>query len=240
MAILSIPGICNADYKTQEFRDKSDRVSTMYKCAVIGHKYGFAKDAFSVLAPITDMMEIDANKSGLLLEDAYKWHDSEISKIDVEKYWLAMCDVPFNNMRRVASDNKTTKVLDDIAENATLEQIGSASCAINAMSDSEKKLLMDAMNEYYETKDSIRLIKKFENDFVPNKLSKCFQLNATETLKIKKTKRDFYHFYDGSERALRLLLSKDILRKQGYSSKDLKQYNDQIYEGLLKFNREYY
>jgi hypothetical protein len=92
---------------------------------------------------------------------------------------------------------------------------------------------------YTETKDGVALVKAFETDEVPKALSKCFEIHAP-LARTGGENRDFFHFYDGSERALRLLFVIDLARQGKQTVETIKRLNDQMYSSLLRFNQEYY
>ena len=127
-----------------------------------------------------------------------------------------------------------------IAEIATEEQIRSASCAQNAMPKSAGEKLLAATQTYLKSRDSIELMKAFKADEVPIFIARCFEIQATFTPKAKPSHRDSVHFYDGCERALRLLLIIEVARRSGSSTETVRKLNDQLYERILRFNQEHY
>jgi hypothetical protein len=100
--------------------------------------------------------------------------------------------------------------------------------------------LILASQTYMKTRDSIALVAAFQLDEVPTYLSKCFEVHAQISIKGTISSRDFAHFYDGSERAMRLLLFIELAKRRGQAVETIKKLNDQMYEGILRFNREHY
>lgn len=127
-----------------------------------------------------------------------------------------------------------------IVETATEEQIRTASCAFMAMSKPAQNSLLRATEQYLKSKDSVSLIEAFQIDEVPNALGRCSDVHAAMTMKARPSNRDVGHFFDGSERALRLLVLEKVARTQGASAKEIKKIKDKTYEGLMQFNEEHY
>lgn len=127
-----------------------------------------------------------------------------------------------------------------IHERATEEQIRSASCALKAMPKDAAQKLITATQAYLKTRDLIALMKAFQADEVPMYIAKCFKVFEVAVPKERSSNRDLAHFYDGCERALRLLLIIEISRANNHSSETIKKLKDQLYESILRFNREYY
>ncbi|WP_236953285.1 hypothetical protein [Immundisolibacter cernigliae] len=125
-------------------------------------------------------------------------------------------------------------------ETATEEQIRTASCAFMAMSKPAQSSLLRATEQYLKSKDSVSLIEAFQIDEVPNALGRCSDVHAAMTMKARPSNRDVGHFFDGSERALRLLVLEKVARTQGASAKEIKKIKDKTYEGLMQFNEEHY
>ena len=103
-----------------------------------------------------------------------------------------------------------------------------------------KNILLNATRNYIKTKDGIELIKAFQMDEVPFYLSKCFQVHATMTMRLRTSKRDFAHFYDASERYMRFLLLIDVARSGGADKKTIKGIKQNAYDQIIMLNREYY
>lgn len=126
------------------------------------------------------------------------------------------------------------------AEVVTQEQIRSASCAMTAMPKPALDALLSATKTYLKSRDQIQLMRAFPADEVPTYIAKCFEIHAVATPKERTSNRDFAHFYDGSERALRLRLVIEVAKEQNQSVETIKKMNNQMNESLLRFNQEYY
>ena len=109
------------------------------------------------------------------------------------------------------------------------------------MPKSDLDKLLRAVERFAKTKDSLQIIKDFQdNQSLVEYMTKCFESNSPSVLKARSSQRDFYHFYDGSEKALRYLLLVELAKKSKMTSSDIKNFNDQSYNQLLIFNKEYY
>ena len=127
-----------------------------------------------------------------------------------------------------------------IVETATEEQLRSATCALAEMPIKNKNILLSATRNYMKKKDGINLSKAFQMDEVPFYLSTCFQIHATTTMQSRTSRRDFAHFYDQSERYMRLLLLIDVARSSGAANKTIKQMKQNAYDKITTLNLEYY
>lgn len=99
------------------------------------------------------------------------------------------------------------------AEVATEEQLRSAMCALEEMPAKARNSLRASMRSYLVKRDIAELSQAFEMDEIPFYLSKCFLTHATRTMSARDSKDDFAHFYDQSERAMRLILMIDVASK---------------------------
>jgi hypothetical protein len=124
------------------------------------------------------------------------------------------------------------------AEILTQEQIRTASCALSAMPERSRDLLIAAVVQYMKDKDSIAVIRKFQIDDVPTAIVKCFEVHAQHMLATERTSRQFINFYDGAERALRLQITIVIARQRNNNPEQIRLLNEAMYEGLLRYNRE--
>ena len=239
-ALILISSTCYAEYKTAEFKDPNSHIPTVYKCAVVGNKQGYADDALAILGRAVDLMGITADKSGMLLDDAYTWYDVKGKKMELSIFWKEYCETPFNNIRRTSPSKSNVNPV-NIAETATLEQFGSASCVISAMPKSELDKLLRAVERFAKSKDSLQITKYFQDSqSLVEHMSKCFESNYPTVLKTRNSQRDLYHFYSGSEKALGYLLLIELAKSKKMTSSDIQDVKDQSYNQLLIFNKEYY
>ncbi|OUR60434.1 hypothetical protein A9Q74_13395 [Colwellia sp. 39_35_sub15_T18] len=135
---------------------------------------------------------------------------------------------------------KSVSMTKKLVSMATKEQTNSASCALIEMPAPQKTLLLKATDLFAKTKDSIALSKAFDIDEVPLYLTKCFQVHATVTLQNRNNERDFIHFYDLSERNMRMLLFVEVARSNGMNSAELKSLKNDIWNEFYRLNYEYY
>lgn len=128
-----------------------------------------------------------------------------------------------------------------LVEIATQEQRGSASCALSIMpNDAKEKLLSATAIHLKEKQSGLELNKAFQNKAVPESLAKCFEIHAVVTMGKRSSERDFFHFYDVSERYMRLLLLIDIAKTSGMESKEIKNLKEAAFKSLEELNLEYY
>jgi hypothetical protein len=127
-----------------------------------------------------------------------------------------------------------------IVEIATEEQLRSANCALLEMPEKSKVILLNATRKYINHNNGIELSQAFQMDDVPYYLSKCFKVHATMTLQLRKSNRDFLHFYDQSERFMRFLLIEEIARSGGADAKTIKELKQYGYNQVITLNDEYY
>ena len=241
MLLTTASFLCGAaDFKTPQFTDKKSRISTSYICAVIGHKKGFEPNAYQILTKFEAIAKISPKQSSAWREDAELWWIKERTKYDLKAFWDGSCSEQFDRINKVPETDSSHASALSIYETATEEQIRSATCALQTMSKESVKKLMTATQTYVKSKDKIAFIKAFQVDEVPTYLAKCFEVYEVAGIKEGTSTRDMVHFYDGSERALRLLILIEIAKLKNPLPEAIKPLKDQMYEELLKFNREYY
>lgn len=127
-----------------------------------------------------------------------------------------------------------------ISEMATEEQLRSATCALAEMPDDAKRQLVGATRKYLDDKDGVELTKAFQIEEVPFYLSKCFQVHALMTMRTRESKQDFFHFYDASERYMRLLLFIEVAKSSGADKATVKKMRENAREQIFRLNSDYY
>jgi curved DNA-binding protein CbpA len=126
-----------------------------------------------------------------------------------------------------------------IAMVATEEQFRSALCALTEMPTDTRAKLRTAASMYLQRQDEVALSTSFEIDEVPYHLSQCFQKHAVITFSMRKAKQDFRHFYDQSERAMRLILMVDATMSKG-SEERTKELGRNARAEIQRRNERYY
>ncbi len=220
-------------YKTKDFNTKSE-VSSVYKCAVVGVRTGLEPKAVLYLNAFEVLSNLESKMAKSLLEDAYSWFKFEGSKIHLKAMWRGGCEKPFSRLAQLTSED------DDLAISATMEQIGTGTCAYQVLPNKAKATLLAETKKYINTKDQIKFTEAWQVNAVPESISKCLDTYGFTTYNSSKDMRSKYHFLDMTERSMRFRFLEEVMRSQGATSKQLKKLKDGEYEFFKKANLEHY
>ncbi len=235
LVAIAIPlfGHSSPSYQTKDFNTKSE-ASSVYKCAVIGVKTGLEPKAILYLNAFEALSRIEAKMTKSLLEDAYTWLELEGSKVHLKAMWRGGCEKPFSRLAQLTNED------DDLATSATIEQIGTGTCAYQVLPSEAKATLLAETKKYLTTSDQIKYTEAWQVNAVPESIAKCLDSYGFTTYNSSKNMRSKYHFLDMAERSMRFRFLEEVMRSQGATSKQLKKLKDGEYESFLKMNLEHY
>jgi hypothetical protein len=206
--------------------------------------FSYRKDIEVLLNYFESISDLTAEYRKTLRRDAEAWlgttRPSDGRYFDYSGFWRGACAGPFDRLSQMMARAKASEQqFFPLYETATEEQIRTAKCAFTSLPKKDVDTLLAASRNYLKRKDLIRLSEAYQMDSIPQTIARCMRVHAKLTTEKNKDKRDFIHFYDMTESALRSIVFIELGRN---ASPDFSEKNlyDNIYNNFINKNKDYY